>query len=465
MKGKRRRGGEPDGVNVLLRLAAVCVAALIIQPALRAQNKAAPSLDILENGLRVIVVERSSAPLAAIDLRVKAGSAAETEETNGVAHVIEHMLFKGTTTRKPGEIDAAIEGVGGELSAQTSRDWARYSTVVKASAFPGALDVLADFIRNPSFRDEDLDRERRVILDEMAQIGDDRTRAPFFALDTVAYPAGHPYQRPLFGSFENVRRFSASDLRAFWSARYVPSNMTLVVVGDVKRSDVVSAARKAFSGATAALAPPAAVPDPGPINGIVRAKPLQRDRAAVSVVIGFRAPKAAEIDDAVAMDVLLRILAPDGSAGRLSDALVAKDKALAVSAGFLTQRGPGVLTLSAVGARGSEQALEEGILGEVRRLREEGVTEDEVNAARRALLGQNLFDEETFAGQANSLAFYDAIDSYEFALHYAERIGKVTAIDIGRVVRRYLNPESYAVATLVPRRPAAPINLREADPR
>lgn len=426
-----------------------------------------PTLEVLENGLRVIVVERDSAPLAAVELRVRAGTAYETPENNGVAHFIEHLLFKGTATRKPGDVDAAIEGVGGELTANTGKDWAQFATVVPSSAWRTAIEALADVAQRPAFRAEDIENERRVILSELASAEADPTRAPFTALSAVAFPEDHPYRLSLYGPEATIRRLKREDLLAFWRARYTPGSMTLVVVGQVKRADVVGAARALFD-ATARPGgpPPSDLPEPGPIRGIERALPLERDRALVSVVIGFRAPSVKAAADAVAADVLLNILSV-GARGRLNDELVRKPPgvALAVSADYLTQRAGGLLTLTAIGRGGSEQRLEEALLAEVKRLREDGVTAAELEAARRALIGQALFDEETFAGQASALGFYDAIDSYEFAVRYPERIRAVTLTDISRVIRTYLTPENYAVATMVPRRPrpvTPPSQLTEA---
>jgi zinc protease len=424
-----------------------------------------PTLDTLENGLRVIVAERHGARLAAVDLRVRAGTAYETPQNNGVAHVIEHLLFKGTAARPPGDVDAAIESIGGELSANTSKDWAQFATVVPSSRWRTALEVLADVVQNPAFRAEDLKTEKEVILSEMAAADADATRAPFTALATVAFPRDHPYHLPLYGPETNVQNFTRDDLLRFWRAHYTPQNMTLVVVGDVKRADIVGAARALFAWPPGQNAPePAAdLPDPGPLPGIVRAQPLQRDRGLVSLVLGFRAPSVKAAEDAVAMDVLLQILAV-GARGRLNDALVDKDLALAVSADYLTQRAPGVLTLTAIGRPGSEKRLEEALLAEVQRLREAGVTGAEVDAGRRALLAQTLFDEETYAGEANALAFYDAIDTYEFVLLYRQRIAAVGTPDIARVVRTYLTPDRYAVATVAPRSaPTAPSRNTEVS--
>ena len=415
--------------------------------------------------MRVIVVERTSAKLVALDLRVKAGTAYETEANNGAAHFLEHLLFKGTPTRKPGEVDAAIEGIGGELAANTSLDWAQYAATVPSAGFRQTLEILADVIQRPALREEDIALERRVILDEVASSEADPVRAPLLALSQIAF-AGHPYRFGLHGRPENIARLTRADIEAFWRARYVPANLTLVVVGEVKRPEVVDAARALFTFTTPGGAP-SPLPDPAPLTGVKRAAPLVHDRALVTVALGFHAPPVRNWQDAVALDVLLPLLSTgNGSGGRLGEALVQKQRAaLAVSASYLTQRAPGLLTLSVIGRGGDEKRIEDALLAEIHRLREDGPSDAEVAAARQSALAKTLFEEETYAGQANALAFYDMLDTYEFAVHYAERLAAVTTADLRRVIAAYLTPERYAIATVVPRRaapPAAPGSGREA---
>ncbi len=420
------------------------------------------TLDVLANGLRVIVVERrGSAKIVAIDLRVRAGIAHETPENNGVAHFLEHLIFKGTPTRPPGDVDGVIEGVGGELTANTSLDWAQFAATVPFGAFRQALEVLADVVQNPALRASDLETERRVILDEMAAAELDPVRSSLLALSARAFP-DHPYRLSLYGSAENVQRFTRDDVLAFWRALYVPTNMTLVVVGDAARANVLEAARAFFTFPNAAAAAPtpnvveAVLPDPAPLTGVVRAAPLVRDRSLVTVTLGFRAPAVRAAEDAVALDALLPLLATGGEGGRLGDALVRKQNlALSVSAGYLTQRAPGLLTVSATGRGGEEKQLEDALLAEIRRLREDGVSEAEADNARRSALGQTLFEQETFAGQASVLAFYDVLGAPDFAARYVERLASVSAADLARVIRAYLTPDRCVITTVVPVKEAA----------
>ena len=183
----------------------------------------------------------------------------------------------------------------------------------------------------------------------------------------------------------------------------------------------------------------------------VQTAPLVRDRSLVTVTLGFRAPSVRAAADAAALDVLLPLLAVGGSGGRLGDSLVRKQNiALSVSAGYLTQRAPGLLTLTATGKGGDDKRLEDALFAEIRRLHEDGVTEVEAEAARRAALGQTLFEQETFAGQASALAFYDALDAYDFAVRYTDLLASVTAADLVRVIRAYLTTDRCVVTKVVP---------------
>ena len=232
--------------------------------------------------------------------------------------------------------------------------------------------------------------------------------------------------------------------------------MTLVVVGDVTRAAVLDAARALVVFPSAAAATPTVpaetvLPDPAPLTRVVRAAPLVRDRSLVTVTLGFRAPSVRAAADAAALDVLLPLLAVGGSGGRLGDSLVRKQNmALSVSAGYLTQRAPGLLTLTATGKGGDDKRLEDALFAEIRRLHEDGVTEAEAETARRAALGQTLFEQETFAGQASALAFYDALDAYDFAVRYPDLLASVTAADLIRVIRAYLTPDRCVVTKVVP---------------
>ena len=211
----------------------------------------------LDNGLEVVLEENHVAPVVAFQAWVKIGSADEPPELAGIAHVFEHMLFKGTKRRGVGQIAREVEGSGGEINAWTSHDETVYHLVLASRFFDAGLDILADTLQNSSFDPAEFDRERHVVLEEIKQGLDDPERQAGQGLFRAAFDQ-HPYGRPIIGTEATVGRLRREDLVAFFSKCYVASNVTLVVVGDFD----ADSARQKITQAFSALA--AGVPGPGP---------------------------------------------------------------------------------------------------------------------------------------------------------------------------------------------------------
>lgn len=441
------------------------IAAVLLALIIQCHACAAPVLETLPSGLRVIVSERtekSAPPLVAIDLRVRAGTAFETTADNGVAHFVEHLVFKGTQTRSRGAIDAAMNLLGGELSAHTTADATRYETLVPPPNWRAALAILADMVLRPAFRPNDIETERRVILSEMASAFADPLRVAQPALAGLVYPAGHPYAHTLYGPEANVQRFGQNDLRAFWRARYAPANMTLVVVGDVVGAEVIAAARELFpaSETPSAAAPPLSFSAPALPSGPRRAAPIRHDRRLSTMALAFDAPAGSARADVVAFDVLLAILSK--GRGRLPAAVLTQSGlAVRASADYLTQRGPGLLIVWADAYPDDASRVEKELAQAMKRLVEDGVSEREVEAAKAVVLGQHWYDRETVEGEARLWAFYDVVDDWTFAQQYAELVKRVDPEAVNGVARRYLGRGGVPRAVVL----VAPAARREGEQR
>ncbi len=367
----------------------------------------------LPSGLHVILALKRDTPLVAVDLRVRgAGPATETTDNNGVAHFIEHLVFKGSVDQRPGDVDAAIEARGGELSARTTRDATQFATVVRASSWRAATAILAQMTLRPAFRAADMEAERAVILQETATAEAEPLRNGLSRLAASVFAPDSPYRLPLMGPEENIRRFTPGEVRAYWRAHYQPAQMTLTLVGDVNPADVWAAADTLFPApqtaptpidAAVVAAPPVApavppqhgralvIPTPTPVapsaapphaetkeetppvNAVVTdAKPSDAPpargtgepppaptvpaarRDLVTVLIGFRGPSIARApDDAALMEVLLPLLATgSGDSGALGAPLARNGTALSVTADFLPQRdGDGLFYIAVTGRR------------------------------------------------------------------------------------------------------------------
>jgi zinc protease len=213
----------------------------------------------LPNGLTVLVEENHAAPVAALQVWVRVGSADELPGEAGLAHLHEHMLFNGTARRGPGEIARAIEACGGEINAWTSFDQTVYHVVVAGQFLAQGIDVLADAITSAAFDPQELEREIEVVCEEIKRSLDSPTRKLSKELFATAFTR-HPYGRPVIGTEESVRGFTREGILRFYRRWYQPENCVLVAVGDFREPQVLELAQKLFVWPRAALAPGARAP-------------------------------------------------------------------------------------------------------------------------------------------------------------------------------------------------------------
>lgn len=403
----------------------------------------------LPNGLQVLVAPAQAADLVAIDVWVGAGTRRETAATNGVAHLMEHLLFKGTPTRKPGEIDAAIEDLGGTLNAATSYDWAHFYVTVGASDAEAALDVLADAVMHANLRQSDMDAERKVIVQEMARENNSAALRLTRAFNALQFP-NHPYGRPLLGTESSLMGLTRANVLDFYAKNYVPGNVTLVLAGRLTPEVGRTMAARAF-GAWPARPVPAdkpllSAPTDGP-----RVQRLTLDVPRGFLMLGFPAPSVKDKPDAWVMDVLLTRLG-QGAGNRLEQTLLRERRLVSsISANFLTQRDAGALTVQATFEPGREDQVRDGILDEIARLRDAPLSDAELAQAQRSLLASYLFTAQTNSGRADALGFYSVIDSFGYDTDYVAHVESVTAAQVQAVARKYLTPQAATLVLLLPR--------------
>lgn len=407
-----------------------------------------PSITKMGNGLTVILQEDHSAELVGIEVYVKAGSARETANNNGVSHYIEHLLFGATRKRDAGDMDREMESLGATLNAHTTADYAHFSTTVSSRYLAKALDVFADAINNSQFRKADVDRERLVICDEIARR---QSKPDIVCHDLLARAlyGEHPYALPVAGTRESVARITRDDILDFYHRYYVPSNMAVVLVGDFDKQQAISLIGQLFQGKPESSAPPPSTGAiPGPTKQINISKKASFDNNYLA--IGYLGPIASDYGDVCAMDVLLTYFGI-GYRSWLSEQL--QNSRGLISSGradCITQPASALISIIVATTRSDILTVRDAILARIEEIKQNGISQLELDRAKRSLLGEFAFQVETVSGRANNYGFYFAVSDPAFAANYVGCVQSVTNDAIKRVARKYLNPNAAAIVTVGP---------------
>lgn len=403
----------------------------------------------LANGLTVVIKEDHTAPLAVTDVWFGVGSRQESEAQSGLAHFLEHVLFKGTATRGPGRIAAEIEAFGGRTNAGTSVDYTHYYIACESRQIGKALDIHADVFRHSTLAPEAIEAERSVILEEIKRAQDTPTRVLWDTLCAAVF-AGHPYERPTLGRPETVRdTITPAAMREFFSAWYVPGNMVIVVVGDVRPAEIIDQVRALYDDLPARLPPAVALAAalPPSTRRVVR-REMPVDRGYLQ--LAWKTVPHARFEEAIGLD-LVGVVAGTGRTSRLSVALKEKTALVSqISAGQLTLVDDGLFLVRAEFDPGEEERVIAAIQAELARLRDEPIPAAELEKARDYLETLYLRSVETAEGKSEVLgnaAVRAALDEEKRVL---ELIRTYPAERVQELAQRFLNGEGHALAILGP---------------
>ena len=405
----------------------------------------------LPNGLTILARRDTTAPVVAIVTWVKAGYFDETDDLVGIAHVLEHMYFKGTPTRGVGEIARETKAAGGYLNAGTIYDHTHYYTVLPASGFVAGLEVQADAYANSVIDAGELARELEVIIEETKRKADTASALATESLFELLHDQ-HRIRRWRMGREHALRSFTRQQLADFYRNFYRPSNTVLAIVGDIDLDSAIAHATRRYG----PIADAPVVRAPGPIEIALpgfRSRDSEGDIAQAELVFGWRTPELAH-RDTPALDVLATVLS-GGRASRLVRA--ARDRRLvsSVSAYDYTPTELGVFVIHA-GARADDlPAAARAIWDQLRRVRAGDVTAGEVERARCLLEAQWLRRLESADGQANFLGAWELLGDWDRGVAYHEALFSVDAARITEVASRWLDPDQAAVVTYRPRGTAA----------
>lgn len=433
--------------------------------------RANPWETTLPNGLKVVVKEDRRAPTVVHMVWYRVGSMDELTGTTGVAHALEHMMFKGTQTVGPGEFNRRVALIGGSDNAFTSRDYTAYFQRVPAAGLGEVMRLEADRMANLRITDEAFAKEIEVIKEERRLRTDDQPRAKVFETLMATVYQAHPYGRPNIGWMNDLDNMRAQDARDWYTRWYAPNNAILVVVGDVDHAAVFRQAAEIY-GAVGARALPERKPLREPEQQGVRRVTVKAPAELPYLVMAWRAPAlrsaaedSAEARSALALQVLSAVL--DGYDGaRLPRKLVKDSKsAVSVGAGYdPSSRGQqSLFILEGVPSQGTTVAeLEQALRAELRRVADEGISERELSRVKAQLVAGKVFALDSQMGQAMQIGGLEVIAwSWRDEAILYERLRGVTAAEVQAAAHMLLSEDSLTVADLVPL-PVAPGKPRSA---
>ena len=404
------------------------------------------SLFRLENGLRVAIQEDHFAPVVAIQVWVKAGSADETPDVAGAAHVHEHMIFKGTERRPVGAIAAEVESSGGNINAFTSADHTVYHLVLASRYCRAGLDILADAMHNSSFDPSELEKELQVVMEEWKRGEDSPTSRAATELFRLAYTS-HPYGRPVIGFRETVEALDRGRVVNFYQRWYHPNNMTLVVVGDVDRRAVEGDVRELFG--PYPLGPlPARPRTVEPPQRQPRLSGLDMNVEESYLYLGFPIPEA-DHADIFALDLLGFILGGGESSRLVQTVQVEKELVNWISASAYSPADPGLFITAAGLEQDKVRPALQAMLAAIADCQQRLVSPAELDRARTNLASDFTYRRETVQGQARQLGYFLSVfDDPDYEDRYLAGLAAVTRQDIRRVAQRYLTTDSLSLVLL-----------------
>jgi len=403
----------------------------------------------LDNGLTIIVREDHSAPVVSSQAWAMAGSIHEGKWLGaGLSHVLEHMLFKGTTTRPGSRIDQEVQEAGGYMNAYTSFDRTVYHIDVPNTGAEKAIDILCDIMQHATLPPDELAKEMDVIRREMDMNVDDPNRRASRRLFETAYTRS-PYRFTVIGYPDIFNELKPEDIHGYYREKYSPNNVFFVVTGDVKTDAVVKQIREAYKASKAKALPPVVLPEEPKQTApreIVEEAPIELGHMHMAWHIPeLRHP------DVPALDVLAVVLGHGRSSRLYQEVREKKGVAHHVDSWTYSPGNPGLLGVSAIVDAEQFSATRDAVLEEVEKIKTSSVSADELGKAVKQFVSATLSTRKTMDGQAGDLgSSWLAANDLTFSERYLAAVKRVTPADVQRVAKEYLSAENRTLYALLP---------------
>lgn len=401
----------------------------------------------LDNGQTVIIKQVKNNPIVIVDTWVKTGSINENDKNNGVSHFLEHLFFKGTQTHPPGDFDKILESKGAETNAATSKDFTHYYIEIPSKYFDLAMDLHSDMLLHPQVPSKELEKERKVVMEEIAKDENNPSEKVYDNLNDMLYTT-HPYKRKVIGTNDIIGKISRDEILDYYNTHYGPQDMVTIVIGDVDVQHALAKIKQDFS-----------VPQRKLVHNINKpekqlTKQVQKiDYQPVQsgyLDIGYRSVNALS-SEGYALDVLATILGNGRSSVLYQSIKEQKQLALSISADNSSFREDEIFTINATFDPDNTDKLKKAIFQEIQKIRKSGVTKEQLSLAKSVLERDTYYARESIQNISSEIGYTTILtNNPNYYDEYLGNIKKVTASDVKRVADKYLGENRCAISIVLP---------------
>lgn len=401
----------------------------------------------LDNGQTVVIQEVKNNPIVTIDTWIKTGSIDEDDSNNGVAHFLEHLFFKGTKNHESGEFDQILETKGAITNAATSKDFTHYYVTIPSKDFDLAMELHGDMMLHPLIPRNEMEKERKVVLEEINKDLVSPTRILQENLNSMMYTT-HPYKRKVIGRSDVIETITRDQVLNFYSAHYSPSNMITIVVGDVDTNHALERIKEVFN-AEYKKQTKTIYPKESQLTSQQKKVEYIKTESGY-MVIGFRGAPIND-NDSYALDVLSTILG-DGRSSVLNQVLKEKKRlAFSVDAGNSTFRDDGIFYISANFEPEKCKQVQSAIFDEIKNIQDKGVSDEQLSLAKNIIERNTYYSRESITNIATEIGYTMALtNDIKFYDTYLDKIKSVSKDEVKRVANKYLGENRSAVSIILP---------------
>lgn len=401
----------------------------------------------LDDGQTVIIKQVKNNPIVTIDTWIKTGSVNENEQNNGVSHFLEHLFFKGTENCPPGEFDKILEAKGAVTNAATSKDFTHYYITIPTKYFDLAMDLHADMLLHPLVPRKELEKERKVVMEEIAKDANNPDIKAYDNLTNMLYSA-HPYKRKVLGTNAIIGKITREEILDYYNTHYAPQNMITIIIGDVEPQHALEKVKEDFK-----VAPRKIIKNINKPEKQLSFKVKKIDYQPVQggyLLVGYRGANASD-SDTYALDVLATILGDGRSSVLYQTIKEQKQLAYSISANNSTLREDGIFIINANFIPDNIDKLQKAIFEEISKIQKEGVTPQQLKIAQNIIERDTYFARESISNIASEIGYTTILtDNPKYYGEYLDNIKKVTACDVKKVANIYLDENKSAVSIVLP---------------